>query len=124
MSERQLEQPLMQTADGYGDKQCTPAPIDTRSYEGRFFFVDPEKAHSTDLMEVDECDVIGSKVFLGRPSDEVLRDEARAMIMHKKASLRTTTHSVVVDVAVAKSSGGLGASYPEDTVILFKPAPP
>ena len=32
------------------------------------------------------------------------------------------THLVVVDVGVHKSCGGLGASHPDDTLILFRPA--
>ena len=97
--------------------------LEPQFYEARFFFVDPENAHSFDMSIVPMEDVIGSKVFPGKPSDKNLRDEAHRLIMLKEAHIaRTETHSVVADVAIDKSSGGFGASRPEETVILFKPS--
>lgn len=93
------------------------------SYEARFFFIDPNNAHSSTLSVLSADDLIGSKLFPCKPRDEDLRREARGLIMRSETHIaRTETHSVVADVGIDKSSGGLGASHPQETVILFKPS--
>ena len=89
----------------------------TLLYEARFFFVDdPEqRADPTPL---------GSATTADR-SDEYLRNLAYKLIREDPTGLSVDLAEkklVVVDVGLHKDSGGLGASIPDETVILLRPA--
>lgn len=89
----------------------------TLLYEARFFFVDdPEqRADPTPL---------GSATTADR-SDDNLRNLAYKLICEDPTGLSVDLAEkklVVVDVGLHKDSGGLGASYPDETVILLRPA--
>jgi len=86
-------------------------------YDARFFFVnDPrERANPTPL---------GAATTDDR-SDDNLRNLAHKLIREDPTGLSVglaERKMVVVDVGLHKDSGGLGASYPDETLILLKPA--
>lgn len=87
-------------------------------FEVRFFFtpIGEEATAGETLLE----NMIGQVVLENR-SDTHLRDAVRRMIIAGDMVERTNTHSVVADVGKAKETGGLGASHPLETVILFRP---
>ena len=66
--------------------------------------------------------ILIANVTLASRDDKTLRETAHTEILKDDRFVRLTeTHLVVADVAVAKESGGLGASHPDETVILFRP---
>ena len=86
-------------------------------YEARFFF-------ATDAEQMHGATMLGNATVLDR-GDDALRMLARRMIEEDESGHAlelVKTHLVVVDVGVHKSCGGLGASHPDDTLILFRPA--
>jgi hypothetical protein len=90
------------------------------AYEARFFFCQPGSEGVANFAVPIE-DVIASLVFLYKPRDQDLKRTVRHLIESDERYIaRTRTESVVADVGLAKICGGLGASHPEDTVILFK----
>ena len=90
-----------------------PAPT---LYEVRFFFVDDPEERVNAMM-------FGSAVTANR-GDENLRALAMKLIRERptgRALDLAETKLVVADVGVHKDVGGLGASYPDETLILFRP---
>ena len=92
------------------------------SYEVRFFFCQPGSECVANFVVPPE-DVLGTLDFCYKPGDENLRSVAGILIEAggEDCIARTRTESVVADVGLAKRSGGLGASHPQESVILFKP---
>lgn len=85
-------------------------------YEARFFF-------AKDARQMFGTTMLGTAVVTDR-SDNALRWLAQKMIVEEPsgAALKLVgTNLVVVDVGVHKDSGGLGASHPDETLILFRP---
>ena len=85
-------------------------------FEARFFFAD-------DASQMFEAKMLGNAIVTDR-SDDNLRETARKMIIEDssgEARKLVETKLVVVDVGVSKECGGLGASHPDDTIILFRP---
>lgn len=86
-------------------------------YSVRYFFCVPGKEGDFEP----NADLIG-KVRLDDMSDGVLREKVDSLICsNDEFLLKTKTHTVVADVGVAKEVGGLGASHPHETVILYRP---
>ena len=89
----------------------------TLHYEARFFFVDdPERQLGPTPL--------GSATTADR-SDDNLRNLAYKLIREDPTGLSVILaerQPVVVDVGLHKESGGLGASYPDETLILLRPA--
>ena len=89
-------------------------------FSARFFFCVPGT-------EGTPCGTIPVENFLGEveidnADDDKLRREVRRLIMAKDSHIEMAkTHTVVADVGISKSCGGLGASHPHETVILFRP---
>ena len=85
-------------------------------YEARFFF-------AKDARQMFGTTMLGTAVVTDR-SDNALRCLAQKMIVEEPsgdALKLVETNLVVVDVGVHKDSGGLGASHPDETLILFRP---
>ena len=85
-------------------------------YEVRFFFADDAEERANPMM-------FGSAVTSNR-SDENLRALAMKLIRERPTEVAldlAETKLVVADVGVHKDVGGLGASYPDETLILFRP---
>ena len=81
----------------------------------RFYIVNDTQQSFGALMKKD----IPDSVIL---NDEKLRQIAREAIMSDKnwECLVTSGHKVICDVGISKFEGGLGASQPIETVLLFK----
>ena len=103
---------------------CDSQPVMKRKYEARFFFV-------KNALQNVGAKMIGNVDLIDR-SDEALRALAHQMIMEEpsgEALKLVETHLVVVDVGLHKDCGGGlhkdcgggGASYPQETLILFTP---
>ena len=101
-----------------------------KTYIARFFFSTPGR----EAAFCENADLIGESTFDAHPSDDELRDAAKFHVCsnesrHKQGGgspeggplAKTQTHTIVADVGITKETGGLGASYPKDTVILFRP---
>ena len=89
----------------------------TLYYEARFFFVDDprQRVNPTPL---------GAATTADR-SDDNLRNLAYKLIREDPTGLSVDLAEkklVVVDVGLHKDSGGLGASIPDETLILLRPA--
>ena len=90
-----------------------PAPT---LYEVRFFFTDDAEERANPMM-------FGSAVTSNRGAEN-LRALAMKLIRERptgRALDLAETKLVVADVGVHKDVGGLGASYPDETMILFRP---
>ena len=88
-----------------------------KTYEARFFFAD-------DARQMFGATILGNAIVTDR-SDTALKAKAREMIdgdPSGDARKLANTKLVVVDLGVDKACGGLGASNPFETLILFKPA--
>ena len=86
----------------------------------RFFFCVPG-TEGAPCATVPVENVIGEADF-ENVDDEMLRREVHRLIMCDDSRIeKTKTHTVVADVGVDKNYGGLGASQPLDTVILYRP---
>ena len=86
------------------------------TYEARFFF-------AKDARQQFGTTMLGTAVVTDR-SDDALRCLAQKMIVEEPsgdALKLVKTHLVVVDVGVHKDCGGLGASNPDETLILLRP---
>ena len=85
-------------------------------FEARFFFTKHAR-QNTGVVLLGNVDVHDR-------GDDALRAEAHKLIVGDpsgEALKMVETHMVVVDVGLHKDSGGLGASYPQETLILRKP---
>ena len=83
----------------------------------RFFFCIPGKEETPGPIPAEN--LIG-EVDMDNPSDDEIKDAARRLIAVDTSLFdKTTTHNVVADVGISKISGGLGASHPYDTILLF-----
>ena len=96
--------------------QATDSNPTPTLYEVRFFFADDAEERANPMM-------FGSAVTSNR-SAENLRALAMKLIRERptgRALDLAETKLVVADVGVHKHVGGLGASYPDETLILFRP---
>ena len=85
-------------------------------FEARFFFT----KHASQRTGV----VLLGNVTVHDRGASALRAEAHKLIVGDpsgEALKMVETHMVVVDVGLHKDSGGLGASHPQETLILYKP---
>jgi len=88
-----------------------------KTYEARFFFAD-------DARQMFDATILGNAIVTDR-SDAALRARAREMIdadPSGAACKLANTKLVVVDIGVDKACGGLGASNPFETIVLYRPA--
>ena len=85
-------------------------------YEVRFFFCqDPQQVHGTTIFGTAVVTDISSKALRALAHQMIVEDPSgRALEMVK-------TEIVVADVGEDKACGGLGASNPVETVVLFRP---
>lgn len=88
-----------------------------KTYEARFFF-------AKDARQMFGTTMLGTAVVTDR-SDNALKAKAHQMIMEDPSGdalrLVQAGNLVLVDVGVHKDCGGLGASNPDETLILLKP---
>ena len=87
-----------------------------KKFEARFFFI----KHARQNTGV----VLLGIVAVHDRGDEALRALAHKLIVDDssgEALKLVETHMVVVDVGLHKDCGGLGASHPQETLIIFKP---
>jgi hypothetical protein len=88
-----------------------------KKFEVRFFFTTHARCNTGV--------VLGNTVVSDRDrGDEALRALAHKLIVDDssgEALKLIETHMVVVDIGLHKDCGGLGASHPQETLILFKP---
>lgn len=85
-------------------------------FEARFFFT----KHASQKTGV----VLLGNVTVHDRGDDALRAVAHQLIVDDpsgEALKMVETHMVVVDVGLHKDRGGVGASHPQETLILFKP---
>ena len=95
---------------------CGRCTVETL-YDARFFFVDDPEQRM-------DPTPLGAATTTDR-SDDNLRNLAYKLIREDPTGLSVglaERKMVVVDVGLHKDSGGLGASYPKETLILLKPA--
>ena len=86
-------------------------------WEARFIFSESKP----------ETGVLSTGTLIASPkvsdrSDEALRCYIRRVVQNNPTFMAMTeTHYISVDVGVHKDAGGLGASQPEETIVLFHP---
>ena len=96
--------------------------VNNTKHEVRYFFVPNNRAMEQNPMTtLGDCILIDN-VTLHDVSDDNLKDTARTIILSKPGFPDLTkTYAVVADVGLHKDCGGLGASHPQESVVLFRP---